>query len=80
VLAAILIPQSVVDEPRRSAGLARCVIQACGYNLEPVEYPEENALNIYTDGSMLSSPRRGGAAILVVVIDDQGNEEQREKS
>jgi len=44
-----------------------------------MEYPEENALNIYTDGSMLSGPRRGGAAILFVLIDDQGNEEQREE-
>jgi ribonuclease HI len=44
-----------------------------------VEYPDENALNIYTDGSMLSRPRRGGAASLFVLVDDQGNEEQREE-
>lgn len=44
-----------------------------------MEYPDENALNIYTDGSMLSRPRRGGAAILFVLVDDQGNEEQREE-
>ena len=44
-----------------------------------VEYPEENAPNIYTDGSMLSGPRRGGAAILFVLVDDHGNEEQREE-
>jgi RNase H len=44
-----------------------------------MEYPEENALNVYTDGSMLSGPRRGGAAILFVLLDDQGNEEQREE-
>lgn len=44
-----------------------------------MEYPEENALNIYTDGSMLPGPRRGGAAILFVLVDDQGNEEQREE-
>jgi ribonuclease HI len=44
-----------------------------------VEYPEENALNIYTDGSMLPRPRRGGAAILFLLVDDQGNEEQREE-
>jgi ribonuclease HI len=44
-----------------------------------VEYPEENALNVYIDGSMVSRPRRGSAAILFVLIDDQGNEEQREE-
>lgn len=44
-----------------------------------MEYPEENALNIYTDGSMLSGPRRGGAAILFVLVDDHGNEERREE-
>jgi ribonuclease HI len=41
-----------------------------------VEYPEENALNIYTDGSMLPRPRRGGAGILFVLVDSAGNEEQ----
>jgi hypothetical protein len=50
-----------------------------GAKTRAVEYPEENALNIYTDGSMLSGPRRGGAAILFVLVDDQGNEEQREE-
>lgn len=44
-----------------------------------VEYPEENALNIYTDGSMLPGPRRGGAGILFVLVDDEGNEEQSEE-
>jgi len=44
-----------------------------------MEYPEEDALNIYSDGSMLAGPRRGGAAILFVLVDDQGNEEQREE-
>jgi hypothetical protein len=29
-----------------------------------MEYPGENALNIYTDGSMLFGPRRGGAGLL----------------
>jgi ribonuclease HI len=43
-----------------------------------VEYPDENALNIYTDGSMLSGPRRGGAGLLFIVIDKDGEEEQRE--
>jgi ribonuclease HI len=42
-----------------------------------VEYPEEGALTIYTDGSMLSRPRRGGAALLFVVIDEQGEEQTR---
>jgi ribonuclease HI len=43
-----------------------------------VEYPEEHALNIYTDGSMLSAPRRGGAGLLFIVVDEQGDEELRE--
>lgn len=43
-----------------------------------MEYPDEHALNIYTDGSMLSGPRRGGAGLLFVVIDDQGEEQHRE--
>jgi ribonuclease HI len=44
-----------------------------------VEYPEEGALTIYTDGSMLSGPRRGGAALLFVVIDQQGEEQTRDE-
>lgn len=43
-----------------------------------MEYPEENALNIYTDGSMLPSPRRGGAGLIFILVDDLGNEEQHE--
>ncbi len=43
-----------------------------------MEYPDENALNIYTDGSMLSGPRRGGAGLLFVVIGKDGEERQRE--
>src|SRR5437016_10942417 len=34
----------------------------------------ENALNIYTDGSSYSRPRRGGIAIRYVTIDEQGDE------
>ncbi len=44
-----------------------------------MEYPDENALNIYTDGSMLPGPRRGGAGLLFIAVDGQGNEEQREE-
>jgi ribonuclease HI len=44
-----------------------------------VEHPDENALNIYTDGSMLPGPRRGGAGILFLLVDADGNEEQREE-
>lgn len=44
-----------------------------------MEYPEENALNIYTDGSMLPGPRRGGAGLLFIAVDSQGNEEQHEE-
>jgi ribonuclease HI len=43
-----------------------------------MEYPDENALNIYTDGSMLSTPRRGGAGLLFIVIDNDGSEERQE--
>lgn len=35
---------------------------------------EENALNIFTDGSMLNSPRAGGVGIHYVWIDSSGNE------
>ena len=44
-----------------------------------MEYPEENALNIYTDGSMLSGPRRGGAGLLFIAVDSVGNEEHHEE-
>jgi ribonuclease HI len=40
-----------------------------------VEYPEEDALNIYTDGSMLPKPRRGGTGIIFVLINGDGEEE-----
>ncbi len=36
---------------------------------------DENALNIYTDGSSISSPRRGGIGIRFVVVDEQGCEQ-----
>lgn len=39
-----------------------------------VEYLDENDLNIYTDGSSYSAPRRGGIGILFVTVDDEGNE------
>lgn len=38
--------------------------------------PDENALNIYTDGSSLSSPRRGGIAIRFVFPDYMNKEEE----
>jgi ribonuclease HI len=44
-----------------------------------MEYPEENALNIYTDGSMLPGPRRGGAGLLFIVLDTFGREQQHEE-
>src|SRR5437868_11838706 len=47
--------------------------------LEAMEYPEENALNIYTDGSMLPGPRRGGAGLLFIAVDSEGNEEHHEQ-
>jgi ribonuclease HI len=38
------------------------------------EYLDEEALNIYTDGSAFSSPRRGGVGVLFVSVDARGNE------
>jgi ribonuclease HI len=35
----------------------------------------ENALNIFTDGSSLRSPRRGGIGIRFILVDPEGNEE-----
>jgi ribonuclease HI len=43
-----------------------------------VEYPDEDTLNIYTDGSSLPTPRRGGMAITFLVINKAGEEEVRE--
>jgi ribonuclease HI len=40
-----------------------------------VEYPDEDTLNIYTDGSMLPGPRRGGLAGLFLLINEDGEEE-----
>jgi len=36
--------------------------------------PTENALNIYTDGSSLGSPRSGGIGVRYVIIDSNGSE------
>jgi ribonuclease HI len=44
-----------------------------------MEYPEEDALNIYTDGSMLPGPRRGGAGIVFIAVDSGGQDEHREQ-
>jgi ribonuclease HI len=41
-----------------------------------MEYPVEDALNIYTDGSSLPTPRRGGLAVLLLLINDKGEEEE----
>ena len=38
----------------------------------------EKALNIYTDGSSLSNPRRGGIGVRYVTINDQGNEDVKD--
>jgi ribonuclease HI len=43
-----------------------------------IDYPEEDALNIYTDGSMLPSPRRGGIGVIFILINEKGDEEQSE--
>ena len=39
-----------------------------------VEYRDERDLNIYTDGSSYSGPRRGGVGILFVTVDERGEE------
>lgn len=41
-----------------------------------IDYPEEDALNIYTDGSMLPKPRRGGIGVIFILINGEGEEEQ----
>jgi ribonuclease HI len=41
-----------------------------------VDYPEEDTLNIYTDGSMLPGPRRGGTGVIFILINDDGDEEE----
>jgi ribonuclease HI len=43
-----------------------------------MEYPDEEALNIYTDGSSLPKPRRGGLAALFLLINEDGEEETYE--
>lgn len=43
-----------------------------------MEYPVEEALNIYTDGSSLPKPRRGGLAALFLLINEDGEEETYE--
>lgn len=35
---------------------------------------DENAINIYTDGSSYPGPRRGGMGIVYVTVDDEGHE------
>lgn len=40
-----------------------------------MEYLDERDLNIYTDGSSYSGPRRGGIGILFVTVDDHGDEQ-----
>lgn len=39
-----------------------------------IDVIDENAINVYTDGSCYSGPRRGGLGILFVVVDDNGHE------
>ncbi len=36
---------------------------------------DDNALNIYTDGSSFSGPRAGGIGIVFVIVNDAGDEE-----
>ncbi len=39
----------------------------------PVTY-DDNAVNVFADGSSYSGPRRGGAGFLIVTVDDDGHE------
>jgi len=39
---------------------------------------DEDALNIYTDGSSLSNPRRGGIGVRFVYVDSNGDEEVKD--
>lgn len=39
---------------------------------------EENALNIYTDGSSYQTPRKGGMGIIYIYVDSLGNEFKKE--
>jgi ribonuclease HI len=39
-----------------------------------VDVIDENAVNVYTDGSCYPGPRRGGIGVLFVVVDDMGEE------
>jgi ribonuclease HI len=43
-------------------------------NAVMVEVRDERDLNIYTDGSSYSGPRRGGVGILYVTVDGHGEE------
>lgn len=45
-----------------------------------MEQLDENALNIYTDGSCYPSPRVGGVGYLFVTVDEQGHPVIREES
>jgi ribonuclease HI len=38
----------------------------------------ENALNIFTDGSSMGSPRRGGIGVIFVIIDSSGKEQVKD--
>lgn len=44
-----------------------------------MEQLDENALNIYTDGSCRPSPRRGGVGFLFITVDEDGHEQVHEE-
>lgn len=45
-----------------------------------MEYLDENAINIFTDGSQLAGPRTGGVGWQYVVVDEAGNEERHDEN
>jgi ribonuclease HI len=55
-----------VVPPARSTG---------GRTVTCIERLDDNALNIFTDGSQLSNPRRGGCGFILVTTDENGEEE-----
>jgi RNase H len=48
--------------------------------LDVIERLDENAINIYTDGSSKQKPRRGGYAFIYVTVDADGEEVVDERS
>lgn len=70
--------QGVLQDIARDLAEATHSPSTSGLAKRTLEYPEEDALNIYTDGSMLPTPRRGGTGIIFILINGDGEEEEYE--